>query len=509
MARYSIIVSASITRRAALVLSTLILCPAVLNHSCHLARASTGIDGARSAAGANARAEQAAKNLSHFIASQHGQLTLSVVSLASGRVVADINGDRALNPASNMKLLTAAAVLNGLGPERKFETRLHGRAEGDTIPRLTIWSNGDPSLDSSALADLALQLVRRGIRIVQKIVVDQSYFDEKYVPPGFEQGPKEWAAFRAPVSAVAFDHNTVSVSVYTTSPGAPARVVAFPPSFVTLSAHVKTGHAEVTSPQLVLDAASAVNGVKISITGVAPPGSAPTRFSRRVEDPRLLPGYALADTLRILGVQVSQPVELGSHNQEPILAERQSPELSVLLQALGKDSDNFTAEMLVKALGAFTTSSAGTTNDGLRVLRKYAEGLGPLAPGTRFINGSGLFDADRISARLLTQVLRAARRDSLFGPEYVASLSIAGHDGTLKQRLTKQVTQGVIRAKTGTLNQAVSLSGYIDAKQVKESNESSRVWVFSVIVNGTKSTGIVRQKIDEFVDDLLAAMLSD
>jgi len=86
---------------------------------------------------------------------------------------------------------------------------------------------------------------------------------------------------------------------------------------------------------------------------------------------------------------------------------------------------------------------------------------GALGAGTRVVNGSGLFDANRITASELATLLCAVGRDPASGPEFVSHLAIAGVDGTLRGRMTSWAARRAIRAKTGTLSQVVSLSGYV------------------------------------------------
>ena len=458
---------------------------------------------ARSAGAANtaSKARSAAEALSKWVTAHGGQLSLHVATLSRGQTVAAINSDQPLNPASNTKLLTMAASLRELGPSWRFKTTLSGQIKVNTVDRLVIWSNGDPMLDRPAMMDLAYQLVQLKIRTVRRVVVDQSAFDEKFVPPAFEQQPNEWAAFRAPVSAVAFERNALSIFVIPQSVGQPAVVSAFPPSFVSLVSKVQTvKHGDKQEAMQVTPSAERV-GVKVLVRGTVESASAPVSLLRRVDDPRLFAGFALADCLRAFGMNVANIVEQGHVSSEPVLAQRTSAELSSLIQALGKESDNFTAEMLVKALGAHATSHPGTTEDGLNQLRRFAERLHPLAAGSRLVNGSGLFDANRLSAELLTAVLRQLRTDTQLGPEFLSSLAVAGRDGTLRNRLGTQASATVVRAKTGSLKQAVSLSGYLD------NAKASEPWVFSVIVNGIEPADAVRAKIDEFVARLIDAML--
>ena len=447
------------------------------------------------------KARSAADALNQWVTAHGGQLSLHVTSANQGQTVAAINSDQPLNPASNTKVLTMAASLRELGPGWRFKTSLSGLIKGGTVDRLVLSGNGDPTLDRTALMGLAYQVVEHKVSTIQRIAVDQSAFDEKFVPPAFEQQPNEWAAFRAPVSAVAFERNTLSILVTPMAAGQAASVSAFPPSYIALVSNVRTvKHGDKLEPLQVTPSAERV-GVKVLVRGSVEQASAPVSLIRRIDDPRLYPGYALADCLRAFGINVANVVELGTANREPVLAQRVSIELGSLMSELGKDSDNFTAEMLVKALGAHATARPGTTEDGLNEVRRFAEKVHPLSPGTRLVNGSGLFDANRLSAELLTAVLRHVRTDTQLGPEFVSSLAVAGRDGTLRKRLINQATTAVVRAKTGSLKQAVSLSGYLDT------GKTSEPWVFSVIVNGVESTDGVRAKIDEFVSRVIDAML--
>jgi len=76
-------------------------------------------------------------------------------------------------------------------------------------------------------------------------------------------------------------------------------------------------------------------------------------------------------------------------------------------------------------------------------------------------NGSGLFDADRVTAYSTVELLRWAWRDPGVQPEYVAQLSVGGVDGTLHKRFRSDLTKRRVRAKTGTLDDVISLSGYV------------------------------------------------
>jgi D-alanyl-D-alanine carboxypeptidase/D-alanyl-D-alanine-endopeptidase (penicillin-binding protein 4) len=158
----------------------------------------------------------------------------------------------------------------------------------------------------------------------------------------------------------------------------------------------------------------------------------------------------------------------------------------VVGRPITRDSDNFLAEMLLKALGA-DAGAAGTTAAGGRVVREVlAEAGAPLA-GVRIVDGSGLSRLDRLTARSLVALLQAANADRDVRDAFLSSLAVAGVDGTLDDRMDRRPTVGRVIAKTGTTMVASSLSGYVRGR-----------YVFSILQNGG-STWAARAAQDRFV----------
>jgi D-alanyl-D-alanine carboxypeptidase/D-alanyl-D-alanine-endopeptidase (penicillin-binding protein 4) len=176
------------------------------------------------------RLEPRLQALSGWVKTRKGDLGFALRDLGSGRELMAEGAERALNPASNQKLLTAAVALSVLGPEYRFHVGVLGKIENGVAPRLVIRSNGDPTFSYQDLRGFAERLATLGLkRVAGDILVDQSAFDDQYTPPAFEQQPGEWAAFRAPVSAVALDRNSTTLHVFPTKPGQAARREFEPP----------------------------------------------------------------------------------------------------------------------------------------------------------------------------------------------------------------------------------------------------------------------------------------
>jgi len=423
-----------------------------------------------------------------------GTVGVHVVDLRSGETIAALGEHRAFNPASNAKLVTAAAALRLLGGQHRFLTGLYGRLDTHTVDELVLRGDGDPSLKTADLWALAAELRASGVRRVRAIAVDQSFFDDRFVPPAFEQQPGEWAPFRAPVASVSLNENTVLFTVRAGQASSAATVEVDPPGFVELSGSVATTRKD--DPEKVQITVEP-RGARLlgRLGGSLPEGARMLRVARRVDDPRLLAGYALRAVLKQVGVEMEGEVRAGGAGQKALLAAHRSTSLGEMLAALGKDSDNFYAEMLFKSIGAKASGRPASADAAAEAVRKALEELGAFEAGVVVKNGSGLFDADRTTPAATTSLLRAMQRDAFAGPEYVSQLSIGGTDGTLRHRFREWGDNRAIRAKTGTLDAVAALSGYVLPPAGRDGV------AFSVLVNGIPGqVNAARGAMDRVVD---------
>jgi D-alanyl-D-alanine carboxypeptidase/D-alanyl-D-alanine-endopeptidase (penicillin-binding protein 4) len=385
---------------------------------------------------------------------------IAVLDLATGKLLAAVNEHASLNPASNAKLYTAAAALGILHGDHRYETVLSGRIEGDAVTgALALRGYGDPSLTTADLSTMVRELKQYGVRRVGDVVVDQRFYDEQTTPAAFDQQPGEWASFRAPVSAVALDENCVTLTVRPAAPGAPARVDFEPPGFVDVEGGVRTSESAGGD---TVELALAGSGMRMSakLSGAVGSDARVVRYTRRAEDPRLLAGYALKALLEGADVKVTGEVKLGTASSH-VIAKHASAPLSSLLYALGKQSDNFYAEMIFKSLAGEAHGRPARGGDSAEVVTRFVDKVGAGDQGLTIKNGSGLFDANRVTAWSTVQLLRWAWSDPGVQPEYLSQLSVGGVDGTLHRRFKSELTRRRVRAKTGTLDDVIALSGYV------------------------------------------------
>jgi D-alanyl-D-alanine carboxypeptidase/D-alanyl-D-alanine-endopeptidase (penicillin-binding protein 4) len=165
--------------------------------------------------------------------------------------------------------------------------------------------------------------------------------------------------------------------------------------------------------------------------------------------------------LRHVGVRVTGRVHAGAApTTATVRARVTSAPVARLLRAVGKDSDNFTAEMLLKAVAA-ARHGRGTTALGVRDVHSLLEGAGLDLSGIRTVDGSGLSYGNRVTTAFLASLLATALADPAIGRALDEELPVAGIDGTLRLRLRTGPAHGAVRAKTGTLDIASSLTGHV------------------------------------------------
>src|SRR5262249_26334037 len=136
-------------------------------------------------------------------------------------------------------------------------------------------------------------------------------------------------------------------------------------------------------------------------------------------------------------------------------------------------SDNFYAEMLLKEVGA-VQGSGGSASAGLAVEQGLLRDAGVPLDGVRMVDGSGLSLPDRWTPLRLATLLRTMWQETDLRTYLVSALPVAGETGTLEHRMRKRPARGLVRAKTGTTDNASSLSGLVGDH-----------YVFSILENGS------------------------
>ncbi|KIG19289.1 D-alanyl-D-alanine carboxypeptidase [Enhygromyxa salina] len=399
-----------------------------------------------------------------------GRVAVEIRDLDRGEVVLSRDADRALNPASNQKLITAIAAVELLGADYRFETKV--LREGDA---LILRGEGDPDLHVRDLHRLAARVASEiDLAGVRRVIIDDFVFDARTLGPGFRSdGPGE--SYIAPSGALALDYGTVEVI---TSPGAylrPAQIHIEPSgAAIELIADTRTdaGSLEVTTRP------GADGRTIVEVAGAIPGGHAPISVRRRVADPGLVAGHNFAQLLAAHTGGPPLPVTRGraSANAELIATHESASLITVLTSAL-RYSNNFTAEQVLRTLAWRATGEPGTWAAGVAQLQRFADRVSPTrADNQRFVNGSGLSHDGRLSPSFVVDVLSLAQRPGSAAHALLASFAKAGGEGTLHARVPHAGAR--VLAKTGTYGGASSLSGIV------RSPTGDRSLGFSVLVNG-------------------------
>ncbi|HVR61849.1 MAG TPA: D-alanyl-D-alanine carboxypeptidase/D-alanyl-D-alanine-endopeptidase [Polyangia bacterium] len=437
-----------------------------------------------------------------------------VAEADSGKPIYARSDKTLLNAASNVKIVTSAAALAMLGPEYRWKTTLSAAPTasgallgpgGELGGDLYLRGFGDPTLNTQDLGAMVSDLASLGLRKIQGgVVVDETFFDRAHVGPAYDQKTDSYAS-RAPSSAASLNGNVVGVTVVAApATGAPARVLLEPSSPYFLVSGRIVSAAEGPAAHTVDTQDDGHGHTLVVVGGRVRAGSEPHTIYRRVVDPPAYLGYTLRLLLERRGITVGKPVRVAAAPPQGlrVLSTHESAPLAVAAHELNKRSNNFAAEQVLRTLGAEIVGRPGTWDRGLEAVARFLAGAGVARGSYQMTNGSGLYESNRFSAEQITQVLRAALRDFRISAEFLASLAVAGTDGTIAHRMVGTVAERFVRAKTGTLANASCLSGIAGSP-------GHLPLVFSVLMNDVANAGEARRLQDRAAELLVAYLEAD
>ena len=419
----------------------------------------------------------------------------------TGQVLASYNPEKLINPASNVKLITAAAALRILKPEYRYRTRYYAWGpivDGVLKGHLVVKGFGDPTVVTERLKKVASGLANMGIKkITGQVIVDDSFFDGVREASGWETEEAPERAYAAPVGALSLNYNAVSVLLRPSDLGKPALMQVEPPAeYVTLEGKVNTNR---WGRRLQVMTRAGPDTTLMQVSGTIRPRAKPLRIFRRIYDPGLYFGSALTAFLQIHGVEMRHDVVRGHLPASArLLYVDRSLTLGEVINTLNKYSNNFMAETLIKTIGADQGGSPGTFQNGLAAVRYFLENEIGFEPGSyKLGNGSGLNHVNLFSSGHMVKLLAHLYKDFEIGSEFVTSLGIAGTQGTIAFRMRHTAAERRLRAKTGTLRGVSSLSGYVVDPQ-------ERVIAFSIMAQNFSGRTSNMWKVQNAIGEALA-----
>jgi D-alanyl-D-alanine carboxypeptidase/D-alanyl-D-alanine-endopeptidase (penicillin-binding protein 4) len=397
-----------------------------------------------------------------------------IVDPDSGDTLYSHNAGKLFLPASNMKIITSTVALAQLGPDYRFRTTfavhrrpVHGVIQGDLVvigrgdPTISDHMEGDAMLPLRAMAD---SLAAHGIhRITGHLVAGGEAFSGATVGYGWDWDDLT-EPFGAGVDQLFFNEGFTTVTVRGGDrPGAPVHLTTAPAtSYPLLRNHARTIRLTGDGPPPAVTVTYDSIGGALVVDGTVAVGdsvSVPIAYHNQIA------AYlsALGDAIAARGIHLrpapTQPAVVDSGPWLDTLFTVESPPLRDILPPLLKPSQNQIAEVLLKTIGLERTG-VGRADSGARVVQTTLLGWG--AEPDQFVirDGSGLSRHDYLSPETIVRTLIAIRRDTAFQAFYGA-LPVAGVDGTIGERMRGTVAAGNVRAKTGFVDRARSLSGYV------------------------------------------------
>ncbi len=397
---------------------------------------------------------------------QNAHLGILIVDPARGDTLYSRNAGKLFMPASNMKILTSATALAQLGPEYRWKTTFAARgtvSNGTLDGDLLVIGRGDPSVSDHMAGDamtplraIADSIYARGIRrITGRVLPYGDAFPGDVLGYGWSYADFE-DSYSAPIDELLFNEGFSEAKVRGAATVGEAASVAIRPARSVPPFRATVTTVERSVPAQVHSRKDSTTWVE-NISGRIGAGDT-TTIELVHHDPDAAYTGAMTEALMNRGIVVEASVP-PSGGRIDTLATLTSPPLREVLKALMKPSQNQIAEMLFRTI-ALEKYGAGRPDSAASAVRQQLAQWSVPPSETVIRDGSGLSRYDYITPRTAVRILDAMRRSPNFSVYYDA-LPIAGIDGTLRSRMKGTPAANNVHAKTGTVAQSRSLSGYV------------------------------------------------
>jgi D-alanyl-D-alanine carboxypeptidase/D-alanyl-D-alanine-endopeptidase (penicillin-binding protein 4) len=412
----------------------------------------------------------------------------------SGEPLFRHNADKLMMPASNMKILTLAAAAQAFGWDHRFSTTLETTAAIDNgVLRgdLFIRGTGDPTISTRAnrskqvFDEWAAALRSAGIAEIEgRIIGDDNAFDDEGLGPGWSWDYLE-AGYASPTGALQYNENVADLTI------APGAAVGDPVVFrleagsgLTVTNRATTAPAAQGSERGSINLRRRVDKPELELSGTLPLGAESITRTVAVINPTQFFAQGVRDALSARGIQVrGAAVDLDEVAGEVlrdgldrrVLVKSDSPSLREIATVLMKVSQNQYGETLLKALGARKGTIGSTDSGRAAAIETFASWNIP--PDAYVMSdGSGLSRYNYVAPSTITSVLRRMYGDPQHRDAFLGTLPIAGRDGTIATRLRRSRAEGNALAKTGSIANVRSLSGFVRTRD-------GEMLVFAIIAN--------------------------
>ena len=417
-------------------------------------------------------------------------MSIKVTSLNSEEILYALNSKKRLMPASNNKLYTCAAALANLGSDTIFETAIYQQGNN-----LILKGGGDPDFSLEQLDSLA-QIISSQIESVDTLFVDESIMDTLHYGEGWMWDEGSWW-YAAPISALSLSDNCVEFYFHPGKLGQPVQVSTTPvTNYIQIDNQSITVNDTVDFQKFKIERDWAGHTNKFNISGELMDFSTPDTLIRNIVNPPLFAGTVLKEMLAEKGTRIKIVSTRNGSKNAKILVSHKSYSLLQSALNLMNESDNLTAELLVKTMG-ISKEYPGNWNDGIKTVKTFlADSAGIDTSAIRIADGSGVSRYNLTSADHFIQLL-TYMYTSQYKDDFLYVLPGGGFKGTLEDRL--ESTGSKIRAKTGGLSGVSCLSGYAFSPQYGP-------LAFSILMNGYIGSSKDYRKLQ---DDILEILVHD
>jgi D-alanyl-D-alanine carboxypeptidase/D-alanyl-D-alanine-endopeptidase (penicillin-binding protein 4) len=399
-----------------------------------------------------------------------------ILEAGSGRVVVSQNAGTPRSPASTIKTVTTFAALDVLGPTYLWQTRAWTH-EGD----LFLQGGGDPYMTMERWWSFVHGLRTAGLKSIRgDIVIDDTAFSLPTEDPGaFDGRPNR--SYNVLPAALMVNFQSIDFKLLADADSRQVQVVADPnPVNLDVENHIRFAPGRCTASAGRVDFQVASDRWdRVVFSGVLSPHCASRSFARVLLTPAAYAFGTFVELWRESGGEFN-----GKLRVEPTPADAKplfsfdSLSLGEIVRLTNKHSSNLMARHLLLTLGKERYGEPATVEKGAAAITDWGHERGFDLAGMDIDNGSGLSRSTHISVLQMAAILNAAYH-SRFAPEYMASLPLAGMDGTLRARM-KSSPAGSVRLKTGHLDGVSGVAGYV-------TDSAGKTYVLVSLVNHVRA----------------------
>jgi D-alanyl-D-alanine carboxypeptidase/D-alanyl-D-alanine-endopeptidase (penicillin-binding protein 4) len=403
-------------------------------------------------------------------------LSFVIVDAETGRVVMSHNPDTPRSPASTIKTVTTFAALDMLGPAFIWQTRawLH---DGD----LYLQGGGDPYITLERWWSFVQDLRAQGLNSIPgDIVIDNSAFSlPKEDPSAFDGRPNR--SYNVVPDALMVNFQSIDFSLAANADTHRVDIIASPaPVNLEVENHIRYAPGRCGGPAARVDfKVASPQWDRVVFSGALSPHCAERSFARVLLQPAT---YAFGTFVKLWresggGFEGKLRIESTPADAKPLYT-FDSLSLAEIVRLTNKHSSNLMARHLLLTLGRERYGDPATLEKGVAAMADWSRERGFDLSGVDIDNGSGLSRSTRITVLQMAKLLSAAYH-SPFAPEYLASLPLAGMDGTLRSRM-KNSPAGAIRLKTGHLDGVSGVAGFV-------TTSAGKTFVLVSLVNNVRA----------------------